>query len=404
MCDDTGEMSCSLSCPVPNKMERSLWVTGGTIDPVWEDLSIAQTNAVVVVWIPTTGVCSGVVIAHGFALTAAHCVYGHTAADGVYVDFGPNPGDYNPDDRATVTSIYPNYDADLALLVLDRMPVERNVQPIPINPNAAPGVGDSVLIAGVGGSNVAHPVRTFAEILINAVTPTELFVDGGDGVGTCFGDSGGPLLNRVGDTIRVSGVGSHLAGDPPICGEVDAAYARIDLEWVESLIGRTEPVSSEPCADVTRVGGCVGLGSQRAVYCETEELRVFDCPGLDHSGCGWDPTALGYRCITGDDPCQGLNLSGICDEHIMRWCDNGVVKDFDCSACDLQCGWVGFPQGYSCIEPPCAGVGPENRCVDDTLLYCSDDGTTLHAVDCPSFSADTCGWHEESGTYTCIYL
>ena len=85
------------------------------------------------------------------------------------------------------------------------------------------------------------------------------------------------------------------------------------------------------CGDVTVTGSCVD-GS--ATYCGADDTLVSErCAG----SCGWDFDANGYRCLAGPDPCGGLSPRGQCDGNAARWCQRGVQKRRDCTACGQTC-------------------------------------------------------------------
>lgn len=64
-------------------------------------------------------------------------------------------------------------------------------------------------------------------------------------------------------------------------------------------------------------------------------------------------TAQQYGCP------YNLGYEGRCNGHVVEWCQDGQVMNFDCGPHGLTCGWVGS-EGYDCSEENNAGnlVGP----------------------------------------------
>ncbi|MEL6177933.1 MAG: trypsin-like serine protease, partial [Myxococcota bacterium] len=216
-------------------------------------------------------------------------------------------------------------------------------------------------------------------------------IDGEGERGVCFGDSGGPLMVIASDgTVRIAGV---LSGGDGSCVGRDN-YTRVDVfrDWIESYTGPTV-VEGASCGEVDDVGRCL---NNQALWCDGEQLRAQTCDGA--TSCGWDEDTQGYRCILGDDPCQGIDAFGQCNGQTALWCDRGQLRSRDCGSCDQTCSVMTEYNGVYCEEDPCRGLDYYGQCDGNVVEYC-DDGQ-YRAVDCASEGL-RCVWFNERVGYWC---
>ena len=359
----------------------------GTLEPTHLAMSPGQVMAVAFMG----GRCSGTVIADEWLLTAKHC--GARVGDQICV--GANPSRPNVCFRLSEVHNHPGVDATVARL--DSPASERIPELVPV-PIATERIGSSWIgrMAEAGGYGQTETggfgTRKFAAVPI-AMIDGEFVVINGEGTrGVCGGDSGGPLFIQANDgTIRVV---AELLGGSDSCTGFDA-FTRVDVltEWIEGFTGPTIAVGGS-CAAGDLQSRCV---DGAAVYCDGTSLVREPCDVR----CGYEPSVDGFRCITGDDPCGGVDGIGVCDGNVARWCQGGRVVERDCDSCDsvAVCG-ASIEHGGAmyCKPDPCMGVSFMGRCTGAVAEWC-DEGTLMR-VDCAE-RGETCGFVDDLNAYFC---
>ena len=313
--------------------------------------------------------CTGTLVAPTTVVTAAHCIEGATSPAGMsfFVGQDANSGSGT---KVSIASLHPHpeYDGvnDIAVLKLAEAPP---VTPIPYLKSAMGNdwVGKSAIFVGYGVTaadrsdagvkrSVAIDISKIMETAFEYVSSTK---------NTCFGDSGGPALAKVGGQFHLLGVTSY--GDEN-CAEY-GVNNRVDTyrEWIDGLIAQsgesappsatpgepTEPGDEDICAAQNWYGdgvcdhGCANPDPD----CEgMEDEPVPDCGGAAQGGedvCeaeGWYGDGVcDLGCANPDPDCEGMD-----DPCEFGYCDDGDGADpgaddgnpGDEDVCEAQ-GWYG---------------------------------------------------------------
>lgn len=229
-------------CAAPQEMpeekgESSELILGGTDDSGHDAVAIVRA-----VTSPTTvSLCTGTLIRSNIMITAGHCAFnGTTQLHDVDVSFAARPNISAPlGDKSWVAGkIFPNPQytgvggsgEDVAVIVLDR-----DVAITPMKLAKAPAVGSTVTAVGYGWnaqgtSPSGDTSKRKVAIPVTKVDAHEIAA-GRDNLGTCHGDSGGPLLQNE----RIVGLVSY--GDTADC-KGTSHFTRADdvADFIQSMI------------------------------------------------------------------------------------------------------------------------------------------------------------------------
>ena len=203
--------------------------------------------------------CTGTLITPNLVLTAGHCAGGITEVKVGATDYTDTTGETIP---VAEEHEYPDSQRsyDVTLLVLER---DSTVPPRPIALDCVLTEylhdGADIAIVGYGATNpqgTRYPTNLYQAFSTvtdadcsNAATGCERSISpngevaaGGDGVDSCYGDSGGPLYLAVHGDYYLVGVTSRGVSGSTDCG-LGGIYVRPDaiVDWIESTSGEVLP-------------------------------------------------------------------------------------------------------------------------------------------------------------------
>lgn len=373
---------------------------GGTVVPVGE-LEAVVTHG-----------CTATLITDTAVLTAAHCVCDRgppmvcDATDTVIFKqvFGVNDDPSTPFDERTTRSdrsitakvyVHPDYDEfgwatnDYAILRLDRHASDEvAVAPIRVEMDR-PEIGDAHTLVGYGlalgencdsGSGVKRKgtlelddIKEYPDYDDPRAGATLIFED--DEIMTCYGDSGGPVINSAGKVAGVASVG-HNAGN----AAYDATFFAAD--WIaDKACPYFEPARAEtafcddplcPCAPaegdcddnsecelgsscVNNIGALVGMPAGHDV-CWSNDHVVTGYAGTSYTGASqmfpigtWTGTQLAG---VGDNAMSSIRLkpgylARICDTTTGATCANYTSSSTSLGTLDNRASYVRVSAGVT---------------------------------------------------------
>ena len=88
-----------------------------------------------------------------------------------------------------------------------------------------------------------------------------------DGVGSCGGDSGGPLLFKNYEEVEYwEQIAVIQGGDGNACGSIPGIYTRVDdpivFDWMQEVLYASDPCDPSPCGPGAR---CMTNGNGNAI-------------------------------------------------------------------------------------------------------------------------------------------
>jgi len=230
-------------------------------------------------WFVHTGACGATLVAKDVVMSAAHCYNAikSRVLVGAVKENQPSVGDAEWRNVLSATKIkHPKYNArtnayDIMLFKIQEV-TKPHLVPVKLNGNdSVPSVGSQLEVIGIGATNAAGTqygpdlryvnVKSFSQnyckdrygsgIIENAMLCAGVTKGRKD---SCYGDSGGPLINQAGTQVGIVSFGAGCA-DPNFPG----VYSRVSgsIDWIKKTICDLSDTNPEMC----RTGNASGGGS-----------------------------------------------------------------------------------------------------------------------------------------------
>lgn len=267
----TGSLLALAACaaPMPEPTEETEATThpivGGTLSTATQDASVLVSEA-------GSPSCTGVLVAPNLVLTARHCVTyyneasecgaplgGELATSLITVSVGVHANPKSPVARATRFFVPAAQDLcsdDIALVALDR-----DVQGITPAKVRFSGVSVDEMTTAIGYGNQGSGRRQRADVRVLALGPASTTYQTRNGQklplnlpanelatteSTCYGDSGGPLLDTIGQVVAVASRGlDDLCIDRPTFWTSVAAHQQL-IRDAATAVGHPLPEATSP--------------------------------------------------------------------------------------------------------------------------------------------------------------
>jgi hypothetical protein len=210
------------------------------VTPIWNGAEAGPCDWPSIVQMEDS--CSGTLVHPEVVIYAGHC-----GDDYAFVNFGEG-GDNLAFSVETEFCVSSGFDIGHDYAVCKLKEPVLNVPIVPILMGCeteALKVDGAVTMIGFGEAEAPKPygIKRVAHSIIRDFADNEIFIQSDDGMDTCFGDSGGPVMIQLGDgTWRVFGITSYGVSDQ--CGTGTwYSMMHIDLAWFEDNAG----VDITPC-------------------------------------------------------------------------------------------------------------------------------------------------------------
>jgi hypothetical protein len=381
---------CEGKPPKEGRAQTRRPIVGGTVESGWP--SVGALTLMHPAYGYVGSFCTATLIEPQWVLTAGHCLendVGDIPLTPGIVRFyigddarNPSASELHEVDAFYVHDDYSDNPVqnDIALVHLTT-PVG-GVTPVDINTTAMGGawVGADLLYVGFGVNDgdqqTGSGVKRSGAIAVHMIYANTYASDATDGVGVCFGDSGGPGLVQMGGVWYVVGVNSTVAGggQDPCLGY--GSHTRVDVygNWINGITGGQLP----DCNDDPNICYC-GDACQLDGTCDNSLCEVYDCADINYCMSG---------CTSGDDGCYV--------DCYLQGTDEGRMEFDAITQCGLDHNCYEASDYENCMSSHCQNEMDICFEPDTGAASCAELYDCL--VDCPT-DDNLCTWHcYESGS------